>query len=68
MITTYKYKYLPPTNKNYMRKLPKGEKRVLKSHTFDPVLYKSFQAECYKHGKVPSRLFENFMKRQLNAI
>ena len=51
-----------------MRKLPKGEKRIPISHSFDPVLYKSFQAECYKHGKVPSRLFENFIKRQLNAI
>ncbi len=51
-----------------MRKLPKGEKRVPISHTFDPILYKAFQAECYKHSKVPSRVFENFMRRQMNAI
>jgi len=51
-----------------MRKLPNGQKRIPISHTFDPVLYKQFQTECYKHALTPSRLFENYMKRHLNAI
>ena len=51
-----------------MRKLPKGEKRIPVSHTFDPILYKQFQTECYKRALNPSRMFENYMKRHLNSI
>ena len=51
-----------------MKKLPESEKRKQKSHTFDQTLYKEFQDDCKKHGRVPSKMFHNYMKRHLEAI
>jgi len=44
------------------------EKRVKKCHTFNPVVYKEFQKLCEKNDRVPSRVIERFMDRQINAI